>query len=134
MSSILIHIVSSPYNGLAAKEGLDLAMVLATFEQKVDLAFSGAGIALLYMEQSPTIEHGKALYKMLPSFEFYDLNNLYVPVSAILDNQLGSQLQNELGNQLQNEKNKMQISPLATLVTDDEWQQILTRHTHIFRF
>ena len=122
MSSILIHIVSSPYNGLAAKEGLDLAMVLATFEQKVDLAFSGAGIALLYMEQSPTIEHGKALYKMLPSFEFYDLNNLYVPVSAILD------------NQLQNEKNKMQISPLATLVTDDEWQQILTRHTHIFRF
>jgi len=126
MSSILIHIVSSPYNGLAAKEGLDLAMVLATFEQKVDLAFSGAGIALLYMEQSPTIEHGKALYKMLPSFEFYDLNNLYVPVSAILDNQLE--------NQLQNEKNKMQISPLATLVTDDEWQQILTRHTHIFRF
>ncbi len=119
MSSILIHIVSSPYQGLAAKEGLELAMVLATFGQQVELAFSGAGIALLYTQQAPTTEHGKALYKMLSSFEFYDLNNLYLPSSFI-------------SNTLQ--ANKVEINPLATVVTDDEWQQILTRHTHIFRF
>lgn len=111
--TILIHITSSPYDGLATKEGLDLAMVLATFEHEVDLAFSGAGIALLFERQQPEHEHGRALYKMLPSFEFYDINNLYVPASEVTSKA---------------------ISPLATLLTDKDWQDKLTQYTHIFRF
>lgn len=115
MATTLVHITSSPYTGLAAKEGLDLAMVLATFEQKVDLAFSGAGIAFLLTGQQPNPEQGKALHKMLPSFEFYDLNNLYVQESEI-------------------SRHNSDISKLATQVNNEEWQNILTRYTHIFRF
>lgn len=115
MTSTLVHIISSPYQGLAAKEGLELAMVLATFEQQVELAFSGAGIALLYQNQSPQTEHGKALYKLLPSLEFYDIDKLYLPAEALKDKRLD-------------------INPLASAINDDEWQKLLTRHTYTFRF
>ena len=111
--STLIHITSSPYDGLKAREGLDFAMVLATFEQEVDLAFSGAGVGLLITEQAPTKAHGKALHKMLPSFEFYDIEKLYVQESDVLDNN---------------------ITALATPVSEQEWQTVLTGYTHIFRF
>lgn len=109
----LIHITSSPYQGLATKEGLDLALVLATFEQAVDLAFSGAGTALLLSQQQTDHQQGKALYKMLPSFEFYDIDKLYV-------------LAEEVKNQ--------DISPLATQITSTEWQNMFTNYTHILRF
>ncbi|TBR44310.1 sulfur oxidation protein [Marinomonas agarivorans] len=109
----LIHITSSPYQGLAAKEGLELALVLATFEQPVAFAFSGAGVALLLNEQQSSHQHGKALYKMLPSFEFYDIDKLYVPAIEV---------------------EGLSISPLATPVTHTEWQDILTRHACVLRF
>lgn len=115
MSNTLVHITTSPYTGLAVKEALDLAMVLATFEQDVDLAFSGAGIALLHLDQEPNDEQGKLLFKMLASFEFYDLDKLYVPIS---------QLPSE----------EVKITSLASILSDQEWTDMLSRYTHTFRF
>ena len=114
MSSTLIHITSSPYSGFKVK-ALDLAMVLATFEQEVELAFSGAGIALLHQEQQPTNEQGKALFKMLASFEFYDIDKLYLPASQFPNKEA-------------------QITSLATVLSDQEWTDMLTRYQHTFRF
>lgn len=115
MSKTLIHITSSPYTGLAVKEALDLAMVLATFEQDVDLAFSGAGVALLHQNQAPDDSQGKALYKMLASFEFYDINNLYLPESQL-------------------PKEGTEITPLASTLSELEWTDMLIRYQHTFRF
>ncbi|OUR72281.1 sulfur oxidation protein [Marinomonas sp. 42_23_T18] len=115
MSNTLIHITSSPYSGLKVKEALDLAMVLATFEQKVELAFSGAGIALLHQDQQPSNEQGKALFKMLASFEFYDLDKLYLPASQL-------------------PSDEAKITSLASVLSDQEWTDMLTRYQHTFRF
>lgn len=115
MSNTLIHISSSPYTGLKVKEALDLALVLATFEQDVDLAFSGAGIALLHLDQQPNTEQGKALFKMLASFEFYDIEKLYLPSS-------------------QRPSNEVKITPLASFLSDQEWAEMLTGYQHTFRF
>lgn len=115
MSNILIHITSSPYTGFKVKEALDLAMVLATFEQEVDLAFSGAGVSLLHQDQQPDDEKGKALFKMLASFEFYDLDKLYIPAK-------------------QASAKEVKISPLATQLSEQDWGKMLTRYQHTFRF
>ena len=115
MSKILIHITSSPYTGLKVKEALDLAMVLATFEQEVDLAFSGAGVSLLHLNQRPDDEKGKALFKMLASFEFYDLDNLYIQAKQV-------------------NPEEVSISPLATPLSEQDWCNMLTRYQHTFRF
>lgn len=114
MSKTLIHITASPYTGLQVREALDLAMVLATFEQEVELAFSGAGIALLHLDQQPQDEQGKALFKMLASFEFYDLDKLYIPASQL--------------------PSETKITSLASILTDQEWTDMLTRYQHTFRF
>ncbi|ETX09446.1 sulfur oxidation protein [Marinomonas ushuaiensis DSM 15871] len=78
MKHTLIHLNSSPYSSLACKEGLDLALVLATFEQPVDLCLSGAALSILTSEQSPTIEQGKNLHKLLDGLEFYDIENIFI--------------------------------------------------------
>jgi len=78
MKHTLIHLNSSPYSSLACKEGLDLALVLATFEQPVDLCLSNAALALLTLNQQPSIEQGKNLHKLLAGLEFYDIENVFI--------------------------------------------------------
>ena len=40
--SVIIH--SPPFASIAGKEGVDLALVCAAFEQKVNLIFVGSGV------------------------------------------------------------------------------------------
>ena len=88
MKHTLIHLNSSPYASLACKEGLDLALVLATFEQPVDLCLSGAALALLTDNQNPTTEQGKNLHKLLAGLGFYDIENSFIENRhSWLDNQ-----------------------------------------------
>ena len=84
MKRTLIHLNSSPYDSLACKEGLDLALVLATFEQAVDLCVSGAALALLTLKQNPNAEQGKNLHKLLDGLEFYDIENLFIEANAAI--------------------------------------------------
>ncbi len=78
MNSFLIHISSSSFSSLSAKEGLDLALVMATFEQPIDLYFGEQALSILNQKQNPEQLHGKDLSKALPSLEFYDIENIYV--------------------------------------------------------
>ena len=78
MKKTLIHISSSPYTGLSCKEGIDLAIVLAVFEQPVDIYLSSAAISLLYIKQQPDPLYGKNLHSLLDVLEFYDINKLFI--------------------------------------------------------
>lgn len=115
MKHTLIHLNSSPYSSLACKEGLDLALVLATFEQPVDLCLSGAALALLTDNQAPTAEQGKNLHKLLAGLEFYDIENIYI------------------------EKNRSWLEDNPTwqgvqALSNDEWQTMFSQYQHVFRF
>ena len=78
MKNTLIHLSSSPYSNLSCKEGLDLALVLATFEQAVDLCLSGAALSILGTHQDPEAEQGKNLHKLLEGLAFYDIENIFI--------------------------------------------------------
>lgn len=115
MKHTLIHLNSSPYSSLACKEGLDLALVLATFEQSVDLCLSGAALSILTGKQNPTIEHGKNLHKLLDGLEFYDIENIFIEKDS---------------NWTDTETSWKGIRSLDTT----QWQTMFSNYKQIFRF
>lgn len=115
MKHTLIHLNSSPYSGLACKEGLDLALVFATFEQSVDLCLSGPALSLLTLNQNPTIEQGKNLHKLLAGLEFYDIENVFI----------------ERSHTWQEADNIWQgVQSLDT----EQWQSMFSQYQQVFRF
>lgn len=117
MNSFLIHISSSSFVGLSAKEGLDLALVMATFEQPIDLYFGGPALSILNNDQKPEQRHGKNLSKALPSLEFYDIENIYVCSEDL----------NEL-----HDKNNLWEG--INVLDSQSWAQKLQTYEHILRF
>ena len=117
MKRILIHLSSAPFGGLSTKEGLDLALVLATFEQHIDLAFSGDALALLRNDQQPQAIHGKHLHKLLASLEFYDIDTVLVRE-----------------DELKTLAPDYQLWDGVTLISATDWQQKLHSYQHIIRF
>lgn len=115
MKHTLIHLNSSPYSSLACKEGLDLALVLATFEQPVDLCLSGAALSILTSEQNPAIEQGKNLHKLLDGLEFYDIENIYIEKDG---NWTGTSA----------------FWQGVTLLDKPQWQAMFSDYQQIFRF
>ncbi|MFT6406072.1 MAG: tRNA 2-thiouridine synthesizing protein C [Marinomonas primoryensis] len=115
MKHTLIHLNSSPYSSLACKEGLDLALVFATFEQPVDLCLSGAALSLLTRNQDPTIEQGKNLHKLLAGLEFYDIDNVFI----------------ESGNTWLEADNIWQGTQS---LAPDKWQSMFSQYQQVFRF
>ena len=115
MKHTLIHLNSSPYSSLACKEGLDLALVFATFEQPVDLCLSGAALSLLSVNQQPSPEQGKNLHKLLAGLEFYDIDNVFI----------------ETANTWIEANNSWQgVQPLD----DAQWQAMFSQYQYVFRF
>jgi|TARA_B100000745_G_scaffold280411_1_gene212481 tRNA 2-thiouridine synthesizing protein C len=83
-TTILIH--SAPYGQKDPAEALDLSMVLATFDFKVNLIFCGDGIYGLLKNQQPDKQKCyTATYKSLP---FYDVDPIYVRKSDMLKQNL----------------------------------------------
>lgn len=111
----LIYLSSSPFTSLALKEGLDLALVLGTFEQDISLCVTGDALTLLRTNQAPSSAHGKHLHKLLDGLEFYDIENVYVRQSE-LDVQTGD------------------FWDGTTALDDQAWANMLATHTHIYRF
>lgn len=115
MKKTLIHLSSSPYSSLACKEGLDLALVLGTFEQSVDICVSNDASALLFTNQDPSNEHGKQLHKLLDGLAFYDIDNVFI----------------EANNKLTKE---MDIWPNAKALSEGDWHSLFSQYQHVFRF
>ncbi|MBM6549591.1 DsrE family protein [Marinomonas ostreistagni] len=115
MKDTLIYLSSSPYQSTAAKEALDLALVLGTFEQPVSLCVTGDALAILSDGQAPSQRHGKHLFKLLDGLEFYDIENVYVRDSEI------SQLSSPLWSGVQ-------------ALSDEQWHTMLQQPAAIYRF
>lgn len=58
----------------ALQSGMDLALAAGAFGQRVTLVFTGPGIDLL----TRTPNEQDALYRLLGSAPFYDINDVYV--------------------------------------------------------
>lgn len=115
MKNTLIHLSSSPYSSLSCKEGLDLALVLATFEQAVDICLSGAALSILGTHQHPEAEQGKNLHKLLAGLEFYDIENVFIQ-----DFHLDSNAEHTWQN--------------TQALNETEWNEMFSNYQQVFRF
>lgn len=75
--SIAIINSNAPLNGAHAKESLDLALILGSFEQAPSLFFIGDGVWQL-TEQSIAMTGAKDFLKTMQALSFYDIENIYV--------------------------------------------------------
>jgi tRNA 2-thiouridine synthesizing protein C len=69
---------SGPHSGASGREGLDLVLLSASFEQEVSLVFTDEGVLNLLPGQRPELIGAKdyiAAFKALP---LYDIENVYV--------------------------------------------------------
>jgi len=80
---LLVLLTQPPLSGTAAKEGLDAALVSATFEQKTALAFIGEGVLQLVKNQQPDQLQLKGIQAMLKALPFYDLHAVYTDALAL---------------------------------------------------
>ncbi|MGI0116431.1 sulfurtransferase complex subunit TusC [Zooshikella sp. RANM57] len=80
---IAVIITQPPYQSIAGKEGLDLALVAATFEQSVSLFFIGDGVWQLVKDQQPELINQKNISASFGALELYGIEDIYTDVSAL---------------------------------------------------
>ncbi|WP_299491587.1 sulfurtransferase complex subunit TusC [uncultured Shewanella sp.] len=78
MKKVTIVFRKGPHDNAAGREGLDLALLSASFEQEVSLVFTADGIFNLLSDQHPEAIGCKdylATFKALP---LYDIDSVFV--------------------------------------------------------
>ncbi len=78
MKRIAFIQTQAPMASAAGIEGLDMAMVSATFEQQVSLFFIGDGVHQLRLGQDYAKAHLKDFTRTLGALTFYDIERLYL--------------------------------------------------------
>jgi len=80
--SCILTLTRAPYESQAAKESLDVALVLAAFEQNPGILFIDDGVLQLL----PTSNHpspAKHIGKIISALEMYDINELWVEQESL---------------------------------------------------
>ncbi|TQV86499.1 sulfurtransferase complex subunit TusC [Aliikangiella coralliicola] len=78
-----IIIKSPPFSAIDGKEGIDLALVCAAFDQQVNLIFVEQGIFHLIKSQDSNCIDDKLHDKQLNAIEFYDIDKIYVESESL---------------------------------------------------
>lgn len=78
IKTISILNTSAPFGQPNAKDALDVALIMGTYEQITHLFFQGDGVWQLVKNQQAESIQVKDFLKTFAAFEFYDLENIYV--------------------------------------------------------
>lgn len=78
-----IIIASAPFNTIAGKEGVDLALVCAAFDHQVNLIFVDTGVLHLSNAQDENFYLDKMHDKQLGALEFYDVEKIYAEAESL---------------------------------------------------
>ncbi len=76
--TVTILINSPPFSHIDGKEGVDLALVCAAFDQTVNLVFVDEGIFHLINTQDDDSFLDKLHDKQLKALEYYDISSVFV--------------------------------------------------------
>ncbi len=77
-------IIESPsLSGANFKEGIDLGLVCAAFDQQVNLLFIDAGINNLITGQSAAKLNDRNHSDIIKGLEFYDIDNIYLEKESL---------------------------------------------------
>lgn len=77
-----------PYGTDIAREGLDMALAFAAFEQRVSILFLDDGVWQLLPAQTGPLLHTKSFNQLLQVLPHYDINDLFVLQESLIERQL----------------------------------------------
>ena len=116
--SVAILNTKAPFATMDAKESMDLALIMGSYEQNTHLYFQGDGVLQLIDQQSPETINLKNFLKTFSAFTFYDLDKVFVCKKSLEERQL---------------TNTFHLDGVEIL-EQAEFSLALHRHSHIFRF
>jgi tRNA 2-thiouridine synthesizing protein C len=93
--STLIVMRSTPYGNTNAKDALDIALILATFEQSPSLLYQGAGLQQLLLHSQHTTPF-KHIGNILKAFPIYDIEQIYIDKASINEQNISLDKLNDL--------------------------------------
>lgn len=79
----LLVLQSAAYDGSLARSALDVVLSFAVFAQRPMVLFSGAAALCLLSQQEPSQLGRKSLRKVIDSFPLYDVEDVFVDVTAL---------------------------------------------------
>jgi tRNA 2-thiouridine synthesizing protein C len=80
----------APFTSNAGKDALDIALVFGSFEQSTALFFQGDGVYQLMQGQNSELISVKDYLKTFSAFEFYDIEEVYVCQTSLIERGLSS--------------------------------------------
>jgi tRNA 2-thiouridine synthesizing protein C len=78
----LVTLTHAPYGSRIAKDSLDVALVLAAFEQQPAVLFVDEGVLQL-LPTSQTPSSHKHIGKIISALEMYDINEIWVEQESL---------------------------------------------------
>lgn len=81
---------SSTFKKFNAKEALDAALILASYEMDVSLFFIADGVYQTQASQNPELVSGKDFISSFKALGFYDIESIYISESCLRERQLSS--------------------------------------------
>lgn len=85
MKPILIIHTKSGLNDLSGKEALDMSLILASYDQQVQLLFMQHGVTQVLAQQQPEQVQQKDYISTFKALELYDVDDVFACQSS-LDN------------------------------------------------
>jgi len=86
--SLAILNVSAPFAQPNAKDALDIALIMGSYEQETHLYFKGDGVWQLVDKQKPELINVKNFLKTFSAFEFYELDHVYICKESLIERNL----------------------------------------------
>ncbi|WNC70563.1 sulfurtransferase complex subunit TusC [Thalassotalea psychrophila] len=83
---------SSTFDKFNAKEALDAALILASYEMAVSLFFIGDGVYQTQASQNPELIDGKDFISSFKALSFYDIEDIYISEACLAERQLTTNL------------------------------------------
>ncbi len=118
LKTIAILNTSAPFSRANAKDALDIALIMGSYEQETHLFFIGDGVWQLVDQQVPEQINVKNFLRTFSAFEFYDLEHVYVCKNSLIERGLTSDF--HIDN--------------VQVLTSEEFTQQLRQHHSILRF
>ncbi|WOH38362.1 sulfurtransferase complex subunit TusC [Thalassotalea fonticola] len=81
---------SSTFDKFNAKEALDAALILASYEMDVSLFFIGDGVYQSQANQNPELVNGKDFISSFKALGFYDIDDIYISEACLLERKLSA--------------------------------------------
>jgi len=85
MKKLCILFRCSPHGTVRGREGLDLALLSASFEQEVSLVFVDEGVLHLIKDQQPDLIGAKDYISTFKALPLYDIDSVFVCKQSLAD-------------------------------------------------